>query len=138
MAPLVFAIAAGVPLTGFFVSPTVATKVAPPSLLLNALNLCFASAVISVTTVLNFSLAATLAVLLGLPLSLAYRPRRMETRLFKYACYVVLAVGWIVMAPGEARRAIWDWDVLRGSFAPFICIVYVPLVMQAGIVSLLP
>ena len=39
--------------------------------ILSALNLCLASTVISITTVLNFSLAAALAVILGLTLTLA-------------------------------------------------------------------
>ncbi|KAH9854210.1 Gaa1-domain-containing protein [Lenzites betulinus] len=106
---------------------------------LKAFNLCFASALISITSVLNFSLAATLAVFLGLPLSSAAPSRTSSstTRLAIYHAYSALALGWLVLCPEETRNAVWNWDVLRVWFAPFVCIVYVPLVLQAGLVGLL-
>lgn len=121
--------------------PSHPAQVASLSSLIKSLNLCLASTVISITSVLNFSLAATLAVLLGLPLSLASPssgPSAAVTRLVKYLAYVALGFGWIAWAPGETARAIWNWEVLGVWFAPFICIVYAPLVLQAGIVCLLP
>ncbi|KAL7283374.1 hypothetical protein ACG7TL_002804 [Trametes sanguinea] len=103
---------------------------------LKAFNLCFTSAIISITSVLNFSLAATLAVFLGLPLTLASPPPSsspLSARVAKYAAYSILALGWLVLCPEETRKAIWNWEVLRVWFAPFVCVVYVPLVMQAGL-----
>ncbi|KAJ7063467.1 Gaa1-like protein [Mycena amicta] len=90
---------------------------APMSALLKALNLCFASTVISITTVVNFSLAMTLAILLGIPLSVSSASSILPLRI---------------------ASALWDWQVLGVWFAPFVCIVYTPLVLQAAIVCLLP
>ncbi len=65
---------------------------APLYMPLKAINMCLASTFISVSSVLNFSLAALLAV-------------------------------------------IWDWQVLGVWFSPLVCLVYVPCLLQAGIVS---
>jgi GPI-anchor transamidase subunit GAA1 len=113
------------------------TGSAPPSQLLHALNLCLASTVISTLTVLNFSLAATVSVLLGLPLSFAHAPRLLWLRITKYTLYVFLGYGWLLIGHEEIRDALWYWEILNGWFAPFVCIVYGPLALQAGIVSLL-
>jgi glycosylphosphatidylinositol transamidase len=110
---------------------------APVYQLLKALNLCFASTVISITTVVNFSLAMSLAILLGIPLSISSPSQRLPLRLAKFASYIGLGLGWI-FAGEELRKALWDWEVLRVWFAPFVCIVYTPLVLQAGLVCLLP
>ncbi|KAJ7343284.1 GPI transamidase component Gaa1 [Mycena albidolilacea] len=110
---------------------------APVSQLLKALNLCFASTVISIATVVNFSLAMSLAILLGIPLSISSPSQRLPLRLAKFASYIGLGLGWI-FAGEELRKALWDWEVLRVWFAPFVCIVYAPLVLQAGLVCLLP
>jgi GPI-anchor transamidase subunit GAA1 len=117
---------------------TSTTQTAPLSRVLNALNLCLASTVISITTVLNFSLAATLAAILGLSLSFASPPQRFLVGLGKYSAFVWLGFGWLLWAPEETRKAIWHWEVLGVWFAPFVCIVYAPLVLQAGVACLLP
>ncbi|KAH7929712.1 Gaa1-domain-containing protein [Leucogyrophana mollusca] len=109
---------------------------APLSMLLKSLNLCLSSTIISITSVLNFSLAATLAVTLGLPLTLATPSSNVGLRFTKYAGYCTLAMGWMVLLPRELENAIWNWQVLGVWFAPFVCIVYMPLVMQAGLVTL--
>ncbi|KAI0336516.1 Gaa1-domain-containing protein [Cubamyces sp. BRFM 1775] len=114
---------------------------APIPSVLKAFNLCFASALVSITSVLNFSLAAALAVSMGLPLSFSSPSppiSSLATRVGKYTAYCALALGWLVLCPEETRKAIWNWEVLRVWFAPFVCIVYVPLVLQAGLVCLLP
>ncbi|KAF9454645.1 Gaa1-domain-containing protein [Macrolepiota fuliginosa MF-IS2] len=111
--------------------------VAPAWLLLKALNLCFASTVISTITVLNFSLAALLAVALGLPLLLAQPSKSTPLSWFKYILYTLLASGWLFLFQ-EVRDAIWQWEILSVWFAPFFCLVYTPLVIQAGIVCILP
>jgi GPI-anchor transamidase subunit GAA1 len=117
---------------------TSTAQTAPLSRVLNALNLCLASTVISTTTVLNFSLAATLAAILGLSLPFASPSRRFLVGLGKYSAFIWLAFGWLLWAPEETRKAIWHWEVLGVWFAPFVCIVYAPLVLQAGVACLLP
>ncbi|KAI0636993.1 Gaa1-domain-containing protein [Trametes polyzona] len=137
--PVLFLVFSVIPLAFQTIPPAPATHASIPSVL-KAFNLCFASALVSITSVLNFSLAAALAVFLGIPLTAASpsptasRP----ARLGKYAAYSALALGWLVLCPEEIRRAVWNWDVLRVWFAPFVCVVYVPLVLQAGLVCLLP
>ena len=135
--------ASALPLFGALATPLhQPPTVAPLSSLVKALNLCLASTVISITSVLNFSLAATLAVLLGLPLTLASSSPDSSsqgvTRFVRYLAYIALGLGWIVWAPEETAKAIWNWEILGVWFAPFTCIVYAPLVLQAGIVGLLP
>ena len=125
--------------------PSQPLETAPFSMLLQPFNLCLASTVISITSLLNFSLAATLAVTLGIPLicsRVSSRPSRTSISLFNkpsrlavYAAYWLLAWGWLLL-PQEVERAVWNWEVLGVWFAPFVCIVYAPLVMQAGLVEL--
>lgn len=124
--------------------PSHPPETAPFSMLLQSFNLCLASTVISITSLLNFSLAATLAVTLGIPLiySRISRPSRTSTsllgkfsRLAVYAAYWLLAWSWLLL-PREVERAVWNWEVFGVWFAPFVCIVYAPLVMQAGLVGL--
>jgi glycosylphosphatidylinositol transamidase len=108
---------------------------APIWILLKSFNLCFASAVISATSVLNFSLAAVLAVLLGVPLSFSGPTDDILTSLTLKLAYTLLAVFWFTPAWNVMDQAVWDWEFLGGYFAPFICIIYVPIVWQAVIVS---
>ncbi|KAI0345368.1 Gaa1-domain-containing protein [Trametopsis cervina] len=107
---------------------------APVHIILKSINLCLASTVISVTSVINFSLAATLAVLLGVPL-IKSGPGRLKN--IRAAGYCILGLGWLLFMPQEVQQALWDWEVLRAWFAPFVCMVYVPLVVQAGIATVL-
>ncbi|KAG9318846.1 Gaa1-like GPI transamidase component [Chiua virens] len=94
-------------------------------------------------SLLNFSLAATLAATLGIPLicsrtsRLPSLPRLLNkpSRWRLYTAYWVLAWGWLLL-PTEIEGAVWNWQVLGVWFAPFVCIVYAPLVMQAGLVAL--
>ncbi|KAF9218145.1 hypothetical protein BS17DRAFT_791993 [Gyrodon lividus] len=118
-------------------------------MLLQSFNLCLASTVISITSLLNFSLAAMLAITLGVPLirshisspqqtssQPSHSPRPAPARFAAHAAYSVLAWGWILFLPSEIEKAVWNWEVLGVWFAPFVCIVYAPLVMQAGIIRL--
>ena len=111
------------------------TKNAPIWMLLRSFNLCFASAVISATSVLNFSLAAVLAFLLGIPLSFSGPTDDALTSVTLRLAYLLLAIFWFTPAWNVMDQAMWDWEVLGGYFAPFICIIYVPIVWQAAIVS---
>ncbi|EGN93257.1 hypothetical protein SERLA73DRAFT_172176 [Serpula lacrymans var. lacrymans S7.3] len=133
--PLVFAIACLLPLITPHISPSTANNAAMLTSVLKALNLCFASTVISITCVLNFSLATMVAVLLGIPLIIAAPSSTVATGCLKYAAYCLLALGWVLVAP-ITRDAIWNWEVLGVWFAPFMCIVFAPLVLQAGVISL--
>ncbi|KAI0362074.1 Gaa1-domain-containing protein [Trametes cingulata] len=136
--PILAGLFSALPLLSTLVPPSPPSHASIPSVL-KAFNLCFASALISITSVLNFSLAATMAIFMGLPLTLATPSSPSSpTRMIKYAAYCALAFGWLVVCPEETRRAIWNWEVLRVWFAPFVCVVYVPLVLQAGLVCLLP
>ncbi|KAL1729247.1 Gaa1-like protein [Schizophyllum commune] len=123
-------------------------------LVLKSLTLCFASTVISVTAVLNFSLAALFAIVLGVPLVLApandspsskspspslSSPATATTARIspqRYAAslaYTILATGWLFL-PQEVVRAVRDWEVYSVWFAPVVCVVYLPLILQAALV----
>lgn len=110
-------------------------KTAPTWMLLRSFNLCFASAVISATSVLNFSLAAVLAVLLGVPLTFSGPTDDTLTSVTLRLAYLLLAIFWFTPAWDVMDQAVWDWEFLGGFFAPFIYIIYVPIVWQAVIVS---
>lgn len=109
-------------------------QTAPLYMPLKAINMCLASTLISVSSVLNFSLAALLAVTLGVPLSFASASDSLPSRGIKCAFYATLALGWLAF-DGEVEQAIWDWQVLGVWFSPLVCLIYVPFVLQAGIVS---
>ena len=111
------------------------TKIAPIWMLLRSFSLCFASAVISATSVLNFSLAALLAFLLGVPLSFSGPTDDALTSVNLRLTYLLLAIFWFTPAWNVMDQAMWEWEFLGGYFAPFICIIYVPIVWQAVIVS---
>ncbi|KAI0064485.1 Gaa1-domain-containing protein [Artomyces pyxidatus] len=112
------------------------TSQAPLPILLKSATLCLSSTLISVTSVLNFSLAALLAVALGVPVSLAAPAHSMITRLLRYLLYAALGLGWLALGQ-EMRQAVWHWEVLGVWFAPLVCVVYTPMMLQAGIVCLL-
>ncbi|KAH7913759.1 Gaa1-like protein [Hygrophoropsis aurantiaca] len=114
--------------------PQPSSTAAPVWMVLKSFNLCFASTIISITSLLNFSLAAALAVTLGLPLTLASPSSIASPPLIKYAFYCILATGWLALCPREVADAIWNWEVLGVWFGPFVCIIYVPLVIQASLV----
>jgi glycosylphosphatidylinositol transamidase len=105
-------------------------------LVLKALNLCFASTVISIITVLNFSLAASLALLLGIPLSIS-SPSSKPLRTLVYVAYSLLGTAWLLVAQPQVLQSLWYWKILGVWYAPFMCIVYVPLVLQSMVVCLL-
>ncbi|KAH9901364.1 Gaa1-domain-containing protein [Cubamyces lactineus] len=139
--PVLFLLFSAVPAVISQVVPSAPAGHASIPSVLKAFNLCFASAVVSITSVLNFSLAAALAVSMGVPLSFSSPSSSTSssaTRAAKYTAYCVLGLGWLVLCPEETRKAVWNWEVLRVWFAPFVCVVYVPLVLQAGLVCLLP
>ena len=96
--------------------------------------MCLASTLISVSSVLNFYLAALLAFTFGVPLSLSSPLYSLLSCGIKCALYTTLAFGWLSF-DGEVRQAIWGWQVLGIQFSPLVCLVYIPFVLQAGIVS---
>lgn len=116
---------------------------APTYLILKAFNLYIASIVISITSVLNFSLAASLAILLGAPL--AFTKPGSIVRFTMMVCLTPMSLltlaGW---HNGTERvlqlfeRTVWEWQVLGVWFFPFACCVYLPIVLQGAVVCLLP
>lgn len=138
LSPITFVVFSGIPLVIRLIpQPAPPTGAAPASSVLKALNLCFASTVISIITVLNFSLAASLTIPLGVPLVASSTSSSILLRLLKYTVYALLGLGWLIFAQDEMVKSIWYWESLRVWFAPFICIVYVPLLLQAGISCIL-
>ncbi|KAH7889395.1 Gaa1-like protein [Phlebopus sp. FC_14] len=154
--PIIFAVLTTLPV---ILCPLVPAKYrdATSSSILKSFNLCLASTMISITSLLNFSLAALLAIILGIPLVCSPSSRSMNPTslsrgpsssqrpspsactfviLARYTAYSFLAWGWLVLLPAEVERSIWNWEVLGVWFAPFVCIVYAPLVVQAGMVGL--
>ncbi|KAL5489781.1 GAA1 [Sanghuangporus weigelae] len=112
--------------------------VAPSSIVLPALILCFASTIVSVVSLLNFSLAALLCGVLILPLT-ALLPTSSDSRQARDAKHLVLvAHSMLVLTFCVNSSSLWDWSVLGVWFAPFMSIVCVPILLQAAIVCALP
>lgn len=103
---------------------------------------------ICIISVLNFSLAAVMAVLIGIPLSLGTpRPKLLSTLSGLFVFPLLMPVGLLGLmasvrgAESVARavgRNILEWELFGVWFAPFVCIVYFPLILQAWLVYLLP
>jgi glycosylphosphatidylinositol transamidase len=138
LSPLLFLAISVIPLPSLLLTSPEPKTTAPIPILLQSLSLCFASTVVSITTVLNFSLAAFLAILLGVPLSFASPSGGIVAKLVKYAFVLFVALDWLLFSQAQMLKSIMDWEILGIWFAPFICLIYVPLLLQAGIVCLLP
>jgi GPI-anchor transamidase subunit GAA1 len=110
------------------------------AILLKSFNLCLASTIISVTCLLNFSLAAVFVMILGIPLIyfLPAKGQEIVPKVTQAILLVFLGIGWLAWAEDEVRRAIWHWEILGVWFAPFVCMVYMPLLLQAATAVLLP
>lgn len=117
---------------------------APLHLILKAFNLYISSIVISITSVLNFSLAAALAVLLGVPLTLTGPTARPLRYLLVLGVSPIglLAIASHVVGEQEVirvlTRTVWEWQVLGAWFLPFACVVYLPLTLQGLLVCMMP
>ncbi|KAH9946130.1 Gaa1-domain-containing protein [Epithele typhae] len=135
---VLFVLSSTIPTVALQLVPRPPAEYAPLWIVLKAFNVCLTSAVISITSLLNFSLAATLAVLMGIPMSTTHPLPSLPLRIARYALHTVLALGWLVFFPEETASALRNWDLLRVWFAPFVCIVYAPLVLQSALVCLLP
>ncbi|TEB26622.1 Gaa1-domain-containing protein [Coprinellus micaceus] len=119
LAPILFAVVAVVPLAALLLRSRHHSETAPVSTVLKALNLCFASTIISVISVLNFSLALLLAIALGIPLAISTP----SSRLVQYPAYILLAAGWLLFLPEQTQSALWNWEVLSVWFAPVAAVV---------------
>lgn len=138
LAPILFILVSIAPLLSMWVEVHPRRPhLAPLWIVLKAMNLCFASTVISITSVLNFSLAMMLAIFLGVPLATASAHKNVVVNVLRYLFYTFLAQGWLLLASRETWLAVRDWQAFGVWFAPLVCLVYVPLVLQAGIVCLL-
>jgi len=113
--------------------------------LLKAFNLCWAGMIIAVTAVVNFSLSAATAMLLGISLSVVPSTRSDPlVKLFAVGCLVALTPQGMMALLSRiigfnsvlhwARSVIWDYEVVGSYFVPFVWMVYLPLVLQ-GILS---
>ncbi|KAG8853525.1 Glycosyl phosphatidyl inositol protein transamidase complex subunit [Tulasnella sp. 330] len=125
--------------------PTSLPYRAPTYLVLKAFNLYITSIVISITSVLNFSLAASLAIVFGVPLALT-KPKS----IIGYVMMIGLTpMGLVALACRSTSygvegtlalfaRTVWEWEVLGVWFLPFACTVCLPIALQGAIVCLLP
>lgn len=123
--------------------PRISPSNAPLWIVLKAFNLYIASIVISITSVLNFSLAASLAIAFGVPLTLT-QPRSI-VRFLGMICLTPMGLLALACRAMDVEtvvklfeRTIWEWDVLGVWFLPFLCTVYLPIALQGAIVCLLP
>lgn len=97
--------------------------------LIRSFNLCLTSTIISVTSLLNFSLAGGVAILLGLPLTIS----RTGSKLQRAALLPLL---WWAVHGSAVEELLWDWNVLGVWTAPFAYFVLLPLCLQAAVVGM--
>jgi glycosylphosphatidylinositol transamidase len=109
---------------------------APLAELLKALNLCVASTVITIASLLNFSLAATIALHLGVPLTLSRRWGSPSIGALMAGISGLCSLSWL-LSPDRMTIAFREWTLFGNWFAPFIGVVYLPLVFQSLLVSFL-
>ncbi|KAF8343901.1 GPI transamidase component Gaa1 [Cantharellus anzutake] len=127
--------------------PSHAADKASISSVLHALTLCIAGTISCIISVLNFSFAACLVVLLGIPLSMIPRMtinsagRILGTIFFMMLMPVpiLLSTGFVCEAQTikTVLRLIWDWQVLESWFLPSVFCIYYPLVVQGCLAIIL-
>ncbi|KZV99283.1 Gaa1-domain-containing protein [Exidia glandulosa HHB12029] len=105
---------------------------APFHTVLHAFTLLSAGMVISIIAVLNFALAASLAAVLALPF-VSVSPQ--SHRLFKIGLAALCAPAFV--NPGFAKNVVREYELLGGWFLPFVCVVYVPIVLQSWMAAVL-
>lgn len=116
---------------------------------LSSLTLCITGTVVCVVSVLNFSLAAVLALAFGfaLPFKARQHYTGLASKLLHYslislttptgiATITSFVFGWEVVH-GFIVQVVWNWNALRVWTLPFISCVYLPLILQAGVAALL-
>lgn len=110
---------------------------APLGSVIRALNACIASTIISVTCVLNFSLALVTALSLGilLPLSSIGTSRGIKTAVS--GIYILVST-IILLSLAHSSESLQHWHMYEVWFSPFLCIVIVPFLLQAAVVCILP
>ncbi|KAH8826974.1 Gaa1-domain-containing protein [Flagelloscypha sp. PMI_526] len=109
-------------------SPPPSPDQAPLSSVLKALNLCAAS-----TCHLRYYHRQFLPC--GMPQHRIRRPS-FPFSIFASIVYAVFSLGWLVFTPHLTSQALWDWDVINVWFAPVLCLIYYPFLIQAGLVAL--
>lgn len=114
------------------------TPSAPISTVLKAFNLFVASTFISVTSLLNFWLAALLCVVLGLPLTLLSASVSDGYVVKNVKSFLLVECALILYTCAVSSSTLWDWYILGVWFAPLISIVSVPILLQATIASSVP
>ena len=48
--------------------------------------------------------------------------------------YIIAAYAALAYVAGEASEALTGWEMYGVAFAPFVCMVYVPVLLQASLV----
>jgi glycosylphosphatidylinositol transamidase len=89
-----------------------------------------------------------MAVLIGIPLSLASPSNKLFSRLSGFLVFAILSplgllttLAWLMGKVFVARsvvNSLWEWELLGVWFSPFVCIVYLPLILQTMLLYLLP
>lgn len=116
---------------------------------LGSLTLCIAGTMVCITSVLNFSLAASLALAFGF--AFPFKAQRTSSglllRILRHSYLSMFSPMGIVcvasvlfgrdVVRGVIIQTLWNWNVLRVWTLPFICCVYTPLILQAQIAALL-
>lgn len=114
------------------------TTSAPISTVLKAFNLFVASTFISVTSLLNFWLAALLCIVLGLPLTFLSASVSDGYVMKNVKSFLLVECALILYTCAVSSSTLWDWSILGVWFAPLISIVSVPILLQAAIASSAP
>lgn len=101
---------------------------------LKAFSLSLTSTVLSITSLLNFSLSAVLAVaFLGTNFSINANSKVLRAN--EILSHLVLAsVGLLVI---NSNSSVKDWELFGIWFAPFISMIYIPLFLQAALIPLI-
>lgn len=114
-------------------APTSPFDPAPISSVLKAFNLFVASTLISVTSLLNFWLAALLCVVLGLPLTFlsVSASNTYTTKVIK--AILLLECTMLLYNSTVTNSTLWNWSVLGVWFAPLMSVICVPILFQASL-----
>lgn len=110
------------------------TGSAPLSIVLKSLNMFLTSTLISVTSLLNFSLSVILCVAIGLPLILFSGNLRDSDQTLTRKGAFFLTYTAFLMTFFTSNQMLWSWSILGNLFLPLLHVVYLPLLLQAGLV----
>ncbi|KZS91133.1 Gaa1-like protein [Sistotremastrum niveocremeum HHB9708] len=101
---------------------------------LKAFSLSLTSTVLSITSLLNFSLSAVLSIAF-LPTNFPINANNKGLRTNELISHLVLASLGLILI--DSQESVKDWELFGVWFAPFITIVYIPLFLQAALIPLI-